>query len=104
MDNYKEFKLQSIHGDEYYTQINDVLTIADYINIEPGSSIWLPFNDEGRAFDIVLKEKGYNTICTQGDFFNTPCPENCRYIISNPPFSKKRKYCRELTSSDLNIY
>lgn len=79
----------SLHGDEYYTQEADVEKILPYI--KPGLTIWLPFNDKGKAFEKVLDRAGYNTICTDTDFFTTDPPYGIDGIISNPPFSCKKE-------------
>jgi hypothetical protein len=78
----------SVRGDEYYTLESDAETIAQHI-IRP-LTVWLPFNDKGKAFDIVLPRHGHKTICTDTDFFVTDPPEGAEAVISNPPFSLKR--------------
>lgn len=79
----------SIRGDEYYTREKDAETIAQHI-IRP-LTVWLPFNDRGKAFEKVLKEHGHKCICTDGDFFTTDPPAGVQAVISNPPFSRKKE-------------
>lgn len=81
----------SIYGDEYYTLEKDAEAICDCLAIDKGEKIWLPFNDAGKAFDRVLTARGYNVVCTDGDFFVTDPPEGCKIIVSNPPFSRKKE-------------
>ncbi|NBL00226.1 MAG: tRNA (adenine-N(6)-)-methyltransferase [Erysipelotrichia bacterium] len=54
--------------------------------------IWLPFDEEWSAFNQVLKENGYETICTHinngKDFFKYE-PKEWDMIVSNPPYSMK---------------
>jgi len=86
--------LATINGDEYFTREQDAETIAQHI-IRP-MTVWLPFNDRGKAFDIVLRKHGHKVICTDGDFFETDPPEGTQAVISNPPFSKKKEVLKRL--------
>lgn len=81
--------LESIRGDEYFTLDKDAETIAQHI-IRP-MTVWLPFNDRGKAFDRVLRDHGHKVICTDGDFFRTDPPAGTQAVISNPPFSRKKE-------------
>lgn len=54
-------------------------------------TVWLPFNDRGKAFDIVLPKHGHKVICTDTDFFTTDPPAGVDCVISNPPFSRKKE-------------
>ena len=89
----------SIKGDEYFTRIEDAETIAQHI-VRP-MNVWLPFNDKGSAFEIVLKKHGHKVFCTDGDFFETDPPQGINAVISNPPFSRKKEVVQRLDS--LNI-
>lgn len=91
--------LESIHGDEFFTQDKDAETIAQHI-IRP-MQVWLPFNDRGGAFDRVLPAHGHKCICTDGDFFVTDPPEGTEAVISNPPFSRKKEVVRRLDELEL---
>ena len=86
--------LTTVNGDEYFTREQDAETIAQHI-IRP-MTVWLPFNDRGKAFDIVLRKHGHKVICTDGDFFTTEPPEGAQAVISNPPFSKKKDVLKRL--------
>lgn len=86
--------VESIRGDEYYTREKDAEIIAQHI-IKP-LTVWLPFNDRGKAFDKILPDHGHKVICTDGDFFTTEPPEGTEAVISNPPFSRKKEVVRRL--------
>ena len=86
--------VESIRGDEYFTLEKDAETIAQHI-VRP-MTVWLPFNDMGGAFDIVLPQHGHKVICTDSDFFETDPPEGTQAVISNPPFSRKKEVVARL--------
>lgn len=88
--NVEFWKPGSIHGDEYFTRREDSEIIADHILKIP-LKVWLPFNDTNSVWKHVLTEKGYEVVCTEGDFFTTEPPEGVQCIISNPPFSLKKE-------------
>lgn len=88
------FSLESVNGDEYFTRDQDAETIAQHI-IKP-MTVWLPFNDKGKAFDRILKGHGHKCICTETDFFTTDPPYGTEAVISNPPFSRKKEVIRRL--------
>lgn len=80
----------SIHGDEYYTLESVARQISERIIDIPHMKVWLPFNDKADGvWDSVLRNKGFDTVCTDGDFFETEIPDGVQAIISNPPFSRK---------------
>ena len=89
----------SIKGDEYYTLEKDAETIAQHI-IRP-MTVWLPFNDKGKAFDIVLPKHGHRVICTDTDFCTTDPPPGTEAVISNPPFSRKKEVVFRFTELGL---
>lgn len=91
--------LTTVNGDEYFTREQDAEIIAQHI-IKP-MTVWLPFNDRGRAFDKVLPRHGHKVICTDGDFFETEPPEGVQAVISNPPFSKKKDVIKRLEALGL---
>ena len=95
----KMMDVESIRGDEYYTLESDAETIAQHI-IRP-MTVWLPFNDKGKAFDIVLPRHGHKVICTDTDFFTTDPPEGIEAVISNPPFSLKKDVVKRLDALNL---
>ena len=92
----------SIHGDEYYTRREDAETIADHI-VKIPLKVWLPFNDADSAWFHVLKERGYDVIATDGDFFTTEPPSGVQCIISNPPFSKKHDVMKRIKELNLRF-
>lgn len=80
----------SVHGDEYYTLREDAEIIADWLLPIP-LKVWGPFNDTESVWVDVLKERGFEVITTESDFFTTPPPDGVQCIISNPPFSIKKQ-------------
>lgn len=84
-------------SDEQYTPFYAVEPIVKYI--PKGSTIWLPFDKEWSAFNKVLKQKGFQTICShidQGQDFFEYEPKEWDLIISNPPFSLKDKIIKRV--------
>jgi len=86
--------------DEYYTPEILVTPLLQYL--KPNSNIWCPFDTSNSEFVLIFKEAGHTIInghISEGkDFFNYT-PDNYDYIISNPPFSRKKdvlKRCYEL--------
>lgn len=63
--------------------------------IPTDSTIWCPFDTEESWFVKRFRERGNVVVATSlitgQDFFDTPPPMWCDYIISNPPFSKKNE-------------
>jgi hypothetical protein len=94
------WQIGSVRGDEYYTRREDAEIIADNILAVP-LRVWCPFNDAGSVWVNVLEERGFEVICTDGDFFETAPPEGVQCIISNPPFSKKKEIMERIKT--LNI-
>ena len=84
------WQVGSIHGDEYYTRQEDAEIIASNI-IQLPLKVWLPFNDTNSVWVDVLRERGFETVATEGDFFTTAPPAGVQCIISNPPFSTKKE-------------
>lgn len=62
------WQVGSIHGDEYYTRREDAEIIADNV-IKLQIKVWLPFNDTNSVWAEVLRERGFETVVTEGDFF-----------------------------------
>lgn len=84
------WQIGSVRGDEYYTRREDAEIIADQLVGLP-LKVWCPFNDGDSVWVDVLTERGFDVVCTDGDFFETEPPAGVQCIISNPPFSKKRE-------------
>lgn len=87
--NVQFWQVGSIHGDEYYTRREDAEIIADNLLRVP-LKVWCPFNDTNSVWVDVLKERGFEVVTTDTDFFVTEPPEGVQCIISNPPFSLKK--------------
>ena len=78
-------------NDEKYTPKYAALPILKYL---PKKIIWCPFDTKNSEFVLALQENGfevvYSHISTGQDFFAFEPPE-WDIIISNPPFTDKRK-------------
>ena len=87
-------------NDECYTPIYGVKPIIKYVN--PKDKIWCPFDTKESEFVKQLKENGnivYNTHISLGQDFYTYEPDfNFNCIISNPPFTDKRKIFEKVLS------
>jgi hypothetical protein len=90
----------SHHGDEYYTRREDAEIIADNLLSVP-LKVWCPFNDTMSVWGDVLKERGFEVVTTDTDFFVTDPPDGVQCIISNPPFSLKKSIMDRI--KDLNL-
>ncbi len=80
------------NNDECYTPAYWVKPIIKYI--PKGKIIRCPFDKEDSQFVIQLKEEWYNVIHSHidewKDFYNYE-PEERDILVSNPPFTNKRK-------------
>lgn len=80
------------NNDECYTPDYVVESILPFLDKD--KIYWLPFDREDSAFVRVLKENGFKYINSHidygQDFYNYE-PEKWDIIISNPPFTNKRK-------------
>lgn len=85
-------------SDECFTPFYAVAPLLKYI--KPGSTIWLPFDEEWSAYNKLFTENGYkvirSTIRENQDFFKYEPPLPYDIIISNPPFSKKDAVLKRL--------
>ncbi len=83
-------------NDEFYTPEYAIRPIIKYL--KNGSTIWCPFDTENSLFVKLLKEDGFNVVCTHiengQDFFKINV--ECDYIISNPPYSIKTEVLERL--------
>lgn len=80
-------------NDECLTPKYGVLPIIKYI---PKSKvIWCPFDTSESEFVVTLREEGYKVINSHlqygQDFYTYEPDENWDVIVSNPPFTNKRK-------------
>ena len=91
MGDFIGFKNMSVN-DEKFTPEYAVLPIIKYLPKE--KIIWCPFDTKNSEFVIALKESGfdvvYSHICKGQDFLEYE-PEKWDIIISNPPFSNKKR-------------
>jgi len=79
-------------NDECHTPRYGVLPILEFIPKD--KIIWCPFDTQESQFAKVFKEKGIPFICSHiidGKDFYEYEPDAWDIIISNPPFSNKRK-------------
>jgi hypothetical protein len=79
-------------NDECYTPDYAVKPIIQYI--PEGSIVWCPFDTEASQFVIQLKQAGFEVVyshISQGQDFYKYEPKKWDIMISNPPFTGKRK-------------
>ena len=88
--------------DEYYTPVILVKPILEYI--KPNSTVWCPFDTSQSEFVLLLKDAGHKVIQSHKwygkDFFEYEPDEPYDYIISNPPFTLKKKILKRLYKLD----
>lgn len=91
------------NNDECYTPKYAVLPIIEYI--DKNTTIWCPFDTNDSEFVIQFRNNGLNVINshlsfgTEYDFYKYQ-PDNWDIIISNPPFTNKRKIFERTLSFD----
>lgn len=82
------------NNDECYTQRYGVEPLLDFLEPYKDKIIWCPFDDETSEFVKVFQEYGYNVVYSHirngYDFFEYE-PEKWDLMISNPPFTNKKK-------------
>lgn len=83
-------------NDEYMTPMYAVKPLVDYFVKLHGTNkvVWCPFDKETSNFVIYLRKLGVKVIRShidEGKDFYTYTPDNFDFIISNPPFTNKRK-------------
>lgn len=92
--NISTFMYQSGNNDERYTPEYAVLPLLEFLEPFKNSIIWCPFDKKESEFVKVFTEFGYNITYSHiesGQDFYTYEPERWDLMISNPPFSNKRK-------------
>lgn len=80
------------NNDECYTPRYVVEAILPFISKD--KVIWCPFDRDDSNFTIVLKENGYNVINSHIDYgqdYYDYEPPHWDIMVSNPPFTAKRK-------------
>lgn len=90
--NSKELMYSHGGGDEAYTSVYGVRPILKYI--PKGVKVWCPFDTEESNFVKLISKQNsvtHSHISTGQDFF-TYEPDNWDVIVSNPPFTNKRKF------------
>ena len=98
--------MEKERNDEWYTREYAVKPILEFL--KPNSKIWCPFDMDDSEFVKVLKKEGHTVINTHiwksQDFFEIVKTDlsnwNLDYIISNPPYSKRKQVIEALI--DLN--
>jgi hypothetical protein len=79
-------------NDECYTPLYGVIPILKYI--PDGAIVWCPFDTKDSYFVKEISKTNiveYSHISTGQDFFNYE-PQSWDVIVSNPPFTNKRKF------------
>ena len=80
------------NNDECYTPDYGVKPILKYI--PEGAIVWCPFDTEDSQFVIQISKQNkveYSHISTGHDFFDYE-PDEWDMMVSNPPFTNKRKF------------
>lgn len=93
-----DFAKKKSKKDEWFTPKEAVFPILKYIKSD--SIIWCPFDNQESNFVTLLRKDGHNVYAThidkKQDFFSFDVPDNCDYIISNPPYSIRNKVLERL--------
>lgn len=88
----KEILYSKGRNDECYTPAYAVRPILEYI--PEGKIVWCPFDKENSEFVKLISRQNdvvYSHIDNGQDFFKYE-PDEWDLIVSNPPFSNKRKF------------
>lgn len=89
-------------NDEYVTPKYGVIPILKYIPKD--AVVWCPFDKEDSEFVKLIRERGnkviYSHIDNGEDFYTYTPNERWDCIISNPPFTNKRKIFERALSFD----
>jgi len=93
-----DFAKKKAEKDEWFTPPEAIYPIIRYL--KSNSIILCPFDTKESNFAKILESKGFIVHFTHKfngeDFFNTPCPEECDYIVSNPPYSLRNRILQRL--------
>ena len=91
--NSQEVLYSKGNNDECMTPNYGVKPIVKYIPKE--ATVWCPFDKENSEFVKQIREAGHKVIATHidngQDFYTYEPDENWDCIVSNPPFTNKRK-------------
>lgn len=110
------FMYEGGNNDDCYTPRYGVEPLLEFLPPFKESIIWCPFDKEDSEFVKVLSKNGYNIVFSHidnGQDFYTYEPEKWDVIVSNPPFTNKKKiferansfnkpYCLLMTLAWLN--
>lgn len=81
-------------NDECYTPSYAVIPLLKYLERFKGKTIWCPFDTADSEFVKVLIVNGHTVVYSHleyGQDFYTYEPEHWDLLVSNPPFTNKRK-------------
>jgi len=96
--NSKELMYSHGGGDEAYTPVYGVRPILKYI--PKNATVWCPFDTEESNFVKLISRQNpvtHSHISIGQDFFNYE-PDSWDVIVSNPPFTNKRKFFERVLS------
>jgi len=79
-------------NDEFYTPRDAWERIAPFLPKD--KVLWEAFRGDGASAEH-LRSLGFNVVCEDEDFFQT---DRGDYVVSNPPFSKKKLVLQRLLS------
>lgn len=85
---------QKPNNDECYTPRYGVEPLLEFMEPFRNKIIWCPFDTEESEFVKVFREYGYNVVqshISEGKDYFSYEPENWDVMISNPPFSGKKR-------------
>lgn len=93
--NSRDVLYSKTKNDECYTPDYAVVPLLEFLQPYKDKIIWCPFDKENSAFVRVLKKHGFNVVFSHidvggGDFYKYE-PPHWDLIVSNPPFTNKRK-------------
>lgn len=94
MKNSGEILYSKGNNDECMTPPEAVYPILEFLQPFKDKIIWCPFDKDNSNFVVILKKFGYRVINSHienGQDFYKYEPEKWDVIISNPPFTNKRK-------------
>ncbi len=92
--NSREIMYSTVNNDECYTPDYAVVPLLEFLQPYKDKVIWCPFDTKDSAFVRVLKSNGFKVVFSHienGQDFYTYEPPHWDIIVSNPPFTNKRK-------------
>lgn len=98
-----QYQFMNRKNDEYQTPIYAINPILEFI--KPNSRILCPFDENDSNYVKVLTNEGHTVINSHimygQDFFKMNVKSHFDYIISNPPYSKKKEIFAKLFEIDI---